>query len=347
MLIDSHLDLAYNAVALGADLTLSLEALRDSPYGRAAIARRETPTVSLPALRDADVRIALATIFAQAQTKAFGTPGPIYSTPDEASAQGWAQMRYYRQLEQRGEVAIVRSRSDLEAAVAAPARPSLVLLMEGADPVRDAGELQQWWNAGLRVVGLSWSATRYAGGTGAPGPLTPAGVELLDEMGRLGIGLDLSHLAEMSAWQALERFSGPVCASHSNCQAFVPTDRQLSDVLIRSIAERDGVVGVVIYNRFLVDGWTPGQPKSAVTLADVVRHIEHICELAGDSRHVGIGSDFDGGLGVESIPAELHDITDLHLIGSALRDAGWREDEVDGVLGGNWAAWLGRALPES
>jgi len=347
MLIDSHLDLAYNALAFGADLTLPLGALRDSHYGRSASARAETPTVSLPALRDGDVRIAFGTIFVQSPTEAFGTAGLVYRTPDEANAQGRAQVRYYHQLEQRGEIALVRRRADLEAALAVPARPSLVLLMEGADPVRDVGELEQWWNHGLRIVGLAWSATRYAGGTGAPGRLTDAGRELLGEMARLGIGLDLSHLAEKSAWQSLELFSGPVCASHSNCQTYVPTDRQLSDALIKVVAERDGVVGVVVYNKFLVDGWTPGQPKDAVTLADVVRHIEHICELAGDTRHVGIGSDLDGGLGVEGIPAELHDISDLHLIGTALRDAGWRDDEIAGVLGGNWAAWLERVLPHA
>lgn len=345
MLIDSHLDLAYNALALGADPTLPLQALRRSPYGREAAARGETPTVALPAMREADIRVAFGTIFVQMQTEAFGTFGPTYTSPEQANTEGWQQLRWYQQLEQRGEVGLLRRRADLEAALAAPARPSLVLLMEGADPVRDAGELEQWWNEGLRIVGLAWSATRYAGGTGAPGPLTSAGSELLHEMARLGFGLDLSHLAEASAWQALEQFSGPVCASHSNCRQFVPTDRQLSDELIKSIAERDGVIGVVIYNKFLVHGWTPGQPKQAVRLADVVRHIEHICELAGDTQHVGVGSDLDGGIGVEGIPAELRDITDLPLIGDALRAAGWRDDQVDGVLGGNWAAWLRKALP--
>lgn len=345
MLIDSHLDLAFNACAMGADLTLPLEALRASPYGREASARGETPTVALPALREADIRVAFGTIFVQTGNDVFGMLGPSYSTPEEANAQGWAQVRYYQQLEDRGEIALLRRLADLDAALLAPARPSLVLLMEGADPVRDAGELQAWRDAGLRIVGPAWSGTRYAGGTGAPGPLSAAGRELIGEMARLGMALDISHLADESFRQALDLFAGPLCASHSNCRAFVPTDRQLSDEMIRAIAERDGVVGVVIYNRFLVDGWTPGQPKDKVGLGDVVRHIEHICELAGGTRQVGIGSDLDGGLGVEGIPAELHAVTDLPLIGTALRDAGWRDDEIAGVLGGNWATWLRRVLP--
>ena len=340
MVIDAHLDLAFNAVSMDADLTLPLAALRATPYGRAAIAAGETSLVALPELRAADVRLAFGTVFVQSPSQTFHLTGPTYSTPAEANAQGWAQLRYYHALEARGEVRLVRDRSDLEHALTgALPLPALVPLMEGADPIRDIDELAEWRAAGLRIVGLAWSATRFCGGTGMPGPLTPLGRELVPALAEHGFALDTSHLAEESFWQALDRFQGPVLASHSNCRAFVPTDRQLSDDMIRAIVERDGVIGVVPYNKFLDPQWMPKSGKT-VPIEAVVRHIEHICELAGNTRHVGIGSDFDGGFGVESLPSSIHSVADLHLIGHALREKGWSTADVDAVLHENWARWL-------
>lgn len=347
MLIDAHLDLAFNALGMGGDPTLPLPALRASVFGREAAARQETPTVSLPALRAADVRLVFGTIFVQAPTQTFHMYGPTYATPEDANAQGWAQLRYYRQLAERGEITLVGTRADLDQLIEQPAStslPGLVPLMEGADPIRDEDELAVWYAAGLRMIGLAWSATRYSGGTGAPGPLTAAGRALLPAMAQQNIALDISHLAEESFWESLRLYQGPLLASHANCRAFVPTDRHLSDDMIRAIIERDGVIGVVLFNRFLQADWQPEHGKT-VSLAAAVRHIEHICEIAGDTRHVGIGSDFDGGFGVEGIPVELDAVNDLPRLGDALRSAGWSEPDVAGVLGENWARWLRRALP--
>jgi membrane dipeptidase len=197
----------------------------------------------------------------------------------------------------------------------------------------------------VRIVGTAWGGTRYSGGTNAPGPLTPDGRDLMAELDRQGIALDTSHMAEESFWQALRLFNGPVIASHSNCRRIVPTDRQLTDEMIRAIVDRDGVVGVVLYNRFLDGTWPADGRKADVRLEAVVRHIDHICELARDARHVGIGSDMDGGFGVEGIPAELDSSADLPLIGQALVSAGWSTAEAQGVLGGNWLRWLETTLP--
>lgn len=345
MLIDAHLDLAFNAVALGADITLPLDALRASAYGQEAIARGETPTVSLPILREADVRVAFGTIFVQPGSQTVHLGGPTYLTAEEANTQGWAQLRYYQGLAARHEITLIANAADLDRTLdRSTAAPALVPLMEGADPIRDVAELEQWYAGGIRIIGLAWSATRYSGGTGAPGPLTAAGRELVGAMRPFNLALDTSHMAEESFWQALELHNGPVLASHSNCRAFVSTDRQLSDDMIRAIVERDGVIGVVPFNKFLVSGWTFEQGKS-VQMTEVVRHIEHICELAGDTLHVGIGSDFDGGFGVESTPAGIQSIADLHNIYGALVDHGWRSDDAANVLSGNWARWLRTALP--
>lgn len=339
MIIDAHLDLAFNAVGLGADLRLPLDELRTSAYGQAASAHGATPTVSLPALRAADVRLVFGTIFVLKQTPAFTVDGPLYTTPAEANVQGWAQLGYYRRLADQGEILLVGDRATLDRALAGDhPQPGLIPLMEGADPIRDVDELGAWYDAGLRLVGPAWSSTRYSGGTGAPGPLTRKGRALMHALDEHGFALDVSHLADESFWQALDLFHGPILASHANCRTLVPTDRQLSDNMIRTIVVRGGVIGVVPYTKFLTPGWTRNTPP--VHLDELVRHIEHICGLAGNTQHVGIGSDFDGGFGRESLPSGLDSIQDLTKIGEALRAAGWSDKDVAGVLGDNWARWL-------
>ncbi len=163
-------------------------------------------------------------------------------------------------------------------------------------------------------------------------------------MQRLGMILDLSHMAEESFWQALDAFSGTVIASHSNCRALVPTDRQLSDEMIRALAARDGVIGAVFANRFLDGAWTAWSERG-VALATVVRHIDHMCQLTGTARHCAIGSDLDGGFGVESTPDELDSVADLTKLADALIRAGYSEDDISGIMGGNWLRVLRRALP--
>lgn len=343
MLIDAHLDLAFNAVN-GADLRLPLAELRASAYGKHQTAQETTPTVSLPALREADVRVAFGTIFVLKQTPAFNMEGLSYSTAEEANTQGWAQLRYYQQLAAQDQITLVGDQAALDKALAgAQPQPGLVPLIEGADPIRDPDELGAWHDAGLRIIGLAWSATRYSGGTGAPGPLTPAGQTLLPAMHAHGFALDLSHLSDLSFWQALDLFDGPVLASHANCRALVPTDRQLSDDMLRAIIERDGVIGVIPYSKFLTPDWTPQVPR--VGLDALVAHIEHICNIAGNARHVGIGSDFDGGFGTERLPTPMDSICDLAQIGRALRAHGWHDEEIAGVLSGNWTRWLRGVLP--
>jgi membrane dipeptidase len=339
MIIDAHLDLAFNAVGGGADLRLPLADLRRSAYGAAATARGTTPTVSLPALRAGDVRVVFGTIFVLKETPAFNVDGPTYTTAAEANVQGWAQLRYYQDLAQQGEIALVTDQQTLARALAGDApQPGLVPLMEGADPIRDPDELGAWHEAGLRIIGLAWSATRYSGGTGAPGPLTPEGRTLVRAMREHRFALDVSHLSDESFWEALELFNGPVLASHANCRTFVPTDRQLSDDMIRAVVERGGVIGVIPYTKFLTHEWTPDLSRAPIDA--LMRHIEHICDLAGDTQHVGIGSDFDGGFGAEALPVGMESVGALPKIGDALKAQGWMDQDVAHVMSNNWARWL-------
>ncbi|MBI5880212.1 MAG: membrane dipeptidase [Chloroflexi bacterium] len=355
IIVDAHEDIAYNALVGARDFRTSVADKRAADGGDSGQGREGLATVGLPDLLAGDVAVVFSTIYVSPRSSAFGGDQRIgYSTPQEAESMARAQMDYYRRLaDEDPRVKLIVSRSDLDAHLAHWQSSSLdkrsvglVTLMEGADPIVKPDDIKRWFDAGVRVLGLSWSQTRYAGGTRAPGGLTDDGRKLLKLMNDLPIIWDISHLAEESFWQGIDIFHGRVIASHSNCRAFVPTDRQLTDDMIRKLIEREAVIGIVLYNRFLNPDWEPEKGKQAVTLReDALKHIDHICQIAGSARHVGFGSDFDGGFGMQSIPAEMDSVRDFGKLGDALKDAGYKQADIDGILGGNWLRVLKESLP--
>jgi membrane dipeptidase len=221
--------------------------------------------------------------------------------------------------------------------------------MEGAEGVREPAELEEWWQGGVRLIGPAWASTRYCGGTREPGPLTPDGYALLDGMSEHGFILDISHMDEQAALQTLDHYPQAVVASHANANALLKgldTNRHLSDRVIRLLVERDGVVGVVPINPFLKAGWRLGDPRQEVTLQHVVAQIDYICQLVGDAWHVGLGTDYDGGLGLQSAPAEIDSIADLQKLSPLLAEKGYTEEHIRAIFGENWISLLKRTLPE-
>lgn len=345
VIVDAHEDIAWNKIAMNRDFMESVAEKR-AREGAKPWHGEGSATVGLPDLLASNVRIVFATIYvARAYPNRQGH-GKTYNDAQEAHAQAMEQLAYYATLAMDPRVSIITSRADLDRIVnATTPKVGLLILMEGADPIIEPARAEEWFEAGVRIVGPAWSQTRYSGGTRAPGPLTDLGRALMPQLERNGFMLDASHMAEQSFFDALELFNGMVIASHSNCRAYVNTDRQLSDEMIRKIVERDGVIGSVIYNRFIKEGWETSSRKTDVTLADLLRHVQRICDIAGSARHVGIGTDFDGGYGMESIPAELDSVADLKKIGDALSDAGFSDADVKNYLGGNWLRVLRKALP--
>jgi membrane dipeptidase len=282
----------------------------------------------------------LATLFAEPDGAGYSDQG--YTTPEEAERQALDQLELYERWEAEGRVRVVRSRGDLDdhLAIWSPGGAvGIVILMEGADPVVAVDDLDAWWARGVRIIGPAWGRTRYSGGSGAPGGLTAEGRELVAAMRERGVILDASHLAEEAFWEALAAGAHAVIASHSNPRALVPGDRQLSDDMIRAIGAADGMIGLVLYNAFLDPAWRDDHAVPVTVDRQVRAHAAHVAALAGWER-VGIGSDLDGGLGLEESPAELDTVADLALIGEVVP-----EGARDGVLGGNWIRLLRRALP--
>lgn len=356
LIVDSHLDLAANAVYWDRDLTLALDEIRAREAGRAGKGRGNG-TVSLPEARRARVAVASATLLARTgRSPSAGLPSHSSATIAYAVAHG--QLAYYRVLEDLGEVRILRTRADLvahwrewETWDAAPTpdapAPGLIISMEGADAVVTPDQIPAWWDGGLRILSMAhYQESAYAHGTGSEGGLKPPARELLAQMRDVGMILDVTHLADESFWEALELWDGPLIASHNNCRALIPGQRQFADDQIEAIIERGGVIGCALDAWMLYPGWVRGETSpDVVGLEAYVDHIAHICELAGNSAHAAIGSDLDGGFGNEQTPRDLRSIADLQKVPDLLRDRGFTEDDVAAVAHGNWVGYFRRHLP--
>ena len=348
-LVDSHLDLAENVTLFGHDLTLSA-------VERRALEKQVTSqaTVSLPDLERGGIAVVIATVtagFLAADVGAdFEPRSAIYHAPEEAEAQALTQMALYETWDKQGRVRLLKSVNDLDHHMQLwqhDGKPGLVMLMEGADPIVHVQDLSRWWQRGLRIIGLTYGNTKYgtgvAGGSSTfrQGGLTADGFALLKSMAEIGFIWDISHLTEAGIWQGLDLKFPRVCASHANAQALTPTDRHLSDGVIRAVAERNGVIGLVLYNGFLEPHWK--QDKSIpVTLDEHLRRqADHIARLGG-WNHVGIGSDLDGGFGLEESPSEIDTVADLYKVGLVVP-----AEARDAVLGANWLNFLRSSLPKT
>lgn len=359
IVIDAHQDIAYNALCYGRDYRQSALEIRRRENDPALIAQRGSATIGLPDALLGRVALVFSTLFvAPYDPKDINKPWSnfTYKTPQEANKYAMDQLDYYNRLSDEHEnVRLIKSIVDLDAVLETwkegkdvqDHQQGFVILMENADPIIEPRQFEEWYERGVRIVGPAWSGTRYAGGTGQPGPLTKLGYELLNVMSDFNAILDLSHLAEEACLQALDSYDGIIIASHSNPRSFRNTDRHLTDTMIRKLAERDGVMGIVLYNRFLSDTWQNGDPKANLPLSVVINAIDTVCQLTGNAKHVGIGSDFDGGFGKESIPNGLDTVGDLLKIGDGLLERGYSQDDVERILSGNMLRKLRQALPVS
>lgn len=360
-LIDGHLDLAWNALGWNRDLTLDLDAMNRQEAGLSDHPGRGHATTSLPELRRAGVAVCQATLLTRAKavslwdTFAQGPPRANldWRTQDAASAAARGQLAYYERMERRGLMRAIRTRSELDdhwsrwEADPGATPIGFILAMEGADPIVEPEQAQDWWDLGLRSANLAhYGASRYAVGTGEEGPLTEDGRRLLREFERLGIILDVTHLSDEGFSQALDAFSGPVLASHNNCRALVPAQRQFSDEQLRLLFARDAVIGVALDAWMLHPGWVRGKTSPEVVgLEALADHVDHIVELSGSTRHVAIGSDLDGGFGTEQTPRDVKRISDLQRLGAILADRGYADDAIDAVFHGNWLRFFREHLP--
>ena len=354
LIFDAHLDLAMNALEWNRDLTLPVAELRASEAGKTDKPDRGNGTVSLPEMRRGGVGICVATLIARVQHNAYS---PVFGwrSPAQAWAQTRGQLAWYRAMEEAGEMVQIGDATGLEkhlarwsSAEAAEKIPvGYVLSLEGADSILSLDHLARAREQGLRAIGPAhYGPGVYANGTDASGGFNAKGRELLQEMDRLGLILDATHLCDECFWEALEIFHGPVWASHQNCRALVPHMRQFSDEQIKALVARGAVIGAAMDGWMLVPGWVRGKttPQSAgLTLEHYVNQIDHVCQVAGNAQHAGIGSDLDGAFGREQTPADLDTIADLVKVPDLLARCGYKPQDIEGMMSGNFINFLKRA----
>lgn len=354
LIFDAHLDLSMNALEWNRDLRWTVDEIRKSEAGMTDKPDRAKGTVSLSSMREGKVGLCVATQIGRFIKRGNNLPG--WNSPEQAWAQTQGQLAWYKAMEDAGEMAQIITLSDLEKHLGLWETPSVntpvgyLLSLEGADSIISMRHLEQAYNYGLRAIGPAhYGPGTYAQGTDSTGGLGIKGRELIKEIERLGIILDTTHLCDQSFREAMDLFHGPVWASHNNCRVFVPHNRQLSDEQITELISRDAVIGVALDAWMMVPNWIRGKsdPKSmGVSLKQMIKNIEHICQLSGNSLHAGIGSDLDGAFGKEQCPSDLDTIADLQKVQPMLFERGYSESDVQNIMSANWIRFLKKNLLE-
>ena len=372
LIFDAHLDLAMNALEWNRDLTRPIDHIRESENGMTDKPDRAKGTVCLSEMRRGGIGLCVATQIARIEHNAYS---PVFGwrSQEQAWAQTQGQLAWYRAMAEAGQMAQIKDVDGLERHLKLWTRGSssssmgtgrekdhededdgnrqlpigYILNLEGADSIVTLKHLERSYEQGLRAVGPAhYGPGVYANGTDASGGFNAKGRELLKEMERLGIILDVTHLCDDCFWEALDLFNGSMWASHQNCRALVPHNRQFSDEQIKALVERDAVIGAALDAWMLVPSWVRGKttPESAgLTLEKIVEHIDHVCQIAGSARHSGIGSDLDGAFGQEQTPADLDTIAGLARIPAMLKARGYSEANVTLIGHGNFVRFLREA----
>ena len=353
LIVDAHLDLSMNALEWNRDLTRTVPEIRAREAGRTDKPDRGKGTVSLPEMRRGKVALCVATQIAR-----FVAPdNPLngWHSQEQAWAQTQGQLAWYRAMEERGEMRAIVDAASLtahldewqRAAATADADRlpiGYVLSLEGADSIVTLDHLERAYGYGLRAVGPAhYGPGVYAFGTDSDGGIGTRGRDLLKAMERLGIILDATHLCDTSFWEAMDVFHGPVWASHSNTRSIVNHNRQFDDEQIGVLVERGAVIGAAFDAWMIVPGWTRGQSTPdalGVTLDRIVDHVDRVCQIAGNTRHSGIGSDLDGAFGKEQSPTDIDTIADLGELRDRFTRRGYTPDDIERIMFGNWVRFL-------
>lgn len=365
LIFDAHLDLSMNALEWNRDLRWSQEKIRRWEQHMTDKVDRGNNTVCFPEMRRGRVGLCVATQIGRYSPYFHRLPG--WNSPEQAWAQTQGQLAWYRAMEEAGELKPITTRAELDAMVElwqntptddgaayvtdsrkdTPKPPiGYVLSLEGADSIVTLHHLERSYADGLRALGPAhYGPGVYAHGTDAAGPLPARGKELLKEMQRLGIILDVTHLCDECFWDALDVYDGPLWASHQNVRKLAPWNRQFADDQIRAVIERGGILGMAFDAIMMVPGWVHRRSRPTdfqLKVERICEHIDHVCQLAGNAKHVGIGTDLDGGYGTEQTPMDLNSIADLQSLPGLLRTRGYSADDIEDICWRNFVNFLRR-----
>jgi len=351
LIVDAHLDLSMNALEWNRDLKRSVREIREREKGMNDKPDRGKGTVSLPELRKGNIGLVVATQIARYVTKGSALPG--WHSPEQAWAQTQGQYAWYKTMQDAGEMKQVTNLQELNShielwndeSIGNEIKPlGFILSLEGADSLVNLSYLEKAHAYGLRALGPAhYGPGRYSPGTGEEGPLTNKGVELLKEMESLNMILDVTHLTDEAFIQATDLYHGAIWASHHNCRSLVPYQRQLTDEQLKILIQRHAVIGGVLDTWMLKKDWIRGKSdpfEEGINLERLIDHYDHICQLAGNSDHIAIGSDLDGMFGKEQSPYDIDTIADLQNLQGLLKKRGYSESDTEKIFHGNWLRFL-------
>jgi len=351
LIFDSHLDLAMNAVDWNRDLRMSIAEIRAQEITHALTDKgRCTGTVSFPELKRGQIGLGVATLIAR-QERAINHPLG-FTTVEACYASAMSHLYYYRAMEKAGWMKQILNKKQLQQHVADWKKDpdgtpyGYIISMECADAVIDPDNIREFYDLGLRAIGIThYGPNRYGGGTQCEVGLAIEALPLLRNIEELGIALDLTHLSDKAFWQVADRFGGRVLASHQNARKFANWQRQFSDEQIKFVIQRDGVLGAAFDSIMLQQGYIRGVSKNEITIDRVVDNIDHVCQLAGNCRHSGIGSDLDGGYGTEQTPNDLDTIADMQKVAELLDKRNYKTADIEAIMHGNWIRFFSEVLP--
>ncbi len=353
-IIDAHLDLSMNAMEWNRDLRLPVHAIRERENGMTDKPDRRKGTVSLPALRKGNIGLVVAT-----QIGRYVAPGSTLSgwhSPEQAWAQTQGQLQWYRAMEEAGEMVQLITNEQLDQHLQLWNNDELsekkpvgyVLSLEGADSLITLDHLHRAYAYGLRAVGPAhYGPGRYAHGTNASARLNEMGRSLISEMEKLNMILDATHLCDEAFWDVMELYNGPVWASHNNCRTLVDHNRQFSDEMIKTLIQKDAVIGGALDAWMMVPNWQKGisdAKQMNCSLETMIDHLDHICQIAGNTLHAGIGTDLDGAYGKEQCPWDIDSIADIQVLPKKLMKRGYSQEDCENILHKNWLRVLRRVL---
>ncbi len=351
-IVDAHLDLSMNALDWNRDLTQPLSSIRNREKGLLDKPDRGQNVVTFEELRKGNIGLVVATQIARYVSESNPLPG--WHSPEQAWAHTQAQRSWYQCMEDLGHLRLIDTKSKLQKHLDTwnqnTSPIGYILSLEGADSLVNLTYLDKAYAYGLRAIGPAhYGPGRYSDGTDANSHLHPEGKELLKSMIDKKMILDVTHLCDLSFWDAMEIWTGPVWASHQNSRKIVNHNRQHTDEQMKEVIRRGGVIGAAFDAWMLVPDWKRGISNPIdlkCNLEKVIDQIVYVCTLAGNTNHSGIGSDLDGGYGREQSPYDVQSICDLQLLIEKLMKRGFTNADIEKIMHRNWINLFLHSLPD-
>lgn len=336
-IIDGHLDLAWNSIALNRCFEDSVEIKHEKePISITDV--EGVASVGFPEIKAANIRVLFSTIWVETSKSINPSLGSKYCNINEARCQAEEQYNYYISLCKNNGYKLIRTKIELENILDSDKYClGLIPLIEGVDFVNSLDDMNLWLEKGIKLIAPIWQKNQFGGCSELGGGLTPKGVNLVKFLSKKNVIIDIAHMSDEAVDDVFKNYDGMVINSHTACRAYINEKRLICDNQIKMIRDRNGVIGLMTWKQKLNSG-------TNITLNDYIDHICHILSITGNVDNIAIGSSMDGGYGVESLPKEMNSIQSLELLKDAMQKRGFSYQEIEKIMYKNWERILMQVL---